>query len=35
MGSREEAAESYEKALALVSNQSERRYLERRLGEVR
>jgi RNA polymerase sigma-70 factor (ECF subfamily) len=28
------AAESYERALALVTNESERRFLERRLGEV-
>jgi RNA polymerase sigma-70 factor (ECF subfamily) len=30
-----QAAESYERALALVTNESERRYLERRLREVR
>jgi len=30
----EEAAESYAKALALVTNDSERRFLERRLREV-
>ena len=34
IGSRREAAESYNRALALVSNDSERRYLERRLREV-
>jgi RNA polymerase sigma-70 factor (ECF subfamily) len=33
-GSREEAAKSYELALTLVTNASERRYLERRLREV-
>ena len=33
-GAREEAAESYRRALELVTNQSERRYLERRLREV-
>jgi RNA polymerase sigma-70 factor (ECF subfamily) len=33
-GSSAEAAESYERALALVTNESERRYLERRLREV-
>jgi RNA polymerase sigma-70 factor, ECF subfamily len=33
-GSRAEAAESYRQALALVTNDSERRYLERRLREV-
>ncbi|MBI1895926.1 MAG: RNA polymerase sigma factor [Acidobacteria bacterium] len=33
-GSRAEAAESYTRALALVTNESERRYLERRLREV-
>lgn len=35
MGSRDEAAKSYEQALALVTNESERRFLERRLREVR
>jgi RNA polymerase sigma-70 factor (ECF subfamily) len=35
MGSRREAAESYERALQLVTNESERRFLERRLREVR
>jgi RNA polymerase sigma-70 factor, ECF subfamily len=35
MGSKEEAAKSYEQALALVTNESERRFLERRLREVR
>jgi RNA polymerase sigma-70 factor (ECF subfamily) len=34
IGRHEEAARSYERALALVSNQSERRFLERRLSEV-
>ena len=34
IGSREEAAQSYERALALVTNESERRFLERRLREV-
>jgi len=34
MGSSEEAAESYRRALALVTNESERRYLQRRLQEV-
>ena len=34
MGSTEEAAKSYSRALALVSNDSERRFLERRLREV-
>jgi RNA polymerase sigma-70 factor, ECF subfamily len=33
-GSPEEAAKSYRKALALVTNDSERRYLQRRLREV-
>lgn len=33
-GSRDEAATSYERALALVTNHSERRFLERRLREV-
>ena len=33
-GSRDEAAKSYERALALVTNDSERRFLERRLREV-
>jgi len=33
-GSRAEAAESYTRALALVTNESERRFLERRLREV-
>jgi RNA polymerase sigma-70 factor, ECF subfamily len=35
LGSSEEAAKSYERALALVTNESERRFLERRLSEVR
>jgi RNA polymerase sigma-70 factor (ECF subfamily) len=30
-----EAAEEYQKALALVTNESERRYLGKRLKEVR
>jgi len=34
IGSKEEAAKSYERALALVTNESERRFLERRLREV-
>ena len=34
VGSNEEAAESYARALELVTNESERRYLERRLREV-
>jgi RNA polymerase sigma-70 factor (ECF subfamily) len=34
LGSRVEAAKSYQRALALVTNDSERRYLERRLREV-
>jgi RNA polymerase sigma-70 factor (ECF subfamily) len=34
-GSRSEAAESYARALELVTNDSERRFLERRLREVR
>ena len=34
MGSRREAAQSYERALALVTNESERRFLQRRLREV-
>jgi RNA polymerase sigma-70 factor (ECF subfamily) len=33
-GSLAEAAKSYERALALVSNDSERRFLERRLREI-
>jgi RNA polymerase sigma-70 factor (ECF subfamily) len=35
LGANAEAAESYELALKLASNQSERRFLERRLREVR
>lgn len=35
MGSKDEAAQAYERALELVTNESERRYLERRLREVR
>lgn len=34
LGSRGDAAKSYTRALALVSNQSERRFLERRLREL-
>jgi RNA polymerase sigma-70 factor (ECF subfamily) len=34
IGSSSEAAESYGRALALVTNDSERRFLERRLREV-
>jgi RNA polymerase sigma-70 factor, ECF subfamily len=34
MGSNGEAARSYERALALVTNESERRFLTRRLNEV-
>jgi RNA polymerase sigma-70 factor (ECF subfamily) len=34
LGDRVEAANSYKRALALVTNESERRYLERRLREV-
>jgi RNA polymerase sigma-70 factor (ECF subfamily) len=34
MGFAEEAAQAYTKALALVANESERRFLERRLREV-
>ena len=34
MGNREEAARSYARALQLVTNERERRYLERRLREV-
>jgi len=34
LGSLAEAAEEYQKALALVTNESERRYLEKRLREV-
>jgi RNA polymerase sigma-70 factor (ECF subfamily) len=34
MGSPEEAAKSYKRALALVSNEGERRFLERRLREL-
>jgi RNA polymerase sigma-70 factor (ECF subfamily) len=35
LGEGEAAAESYEKALTMATNESERRYLERRLREVR
>jgi RNA polymerase sigma-70 factor (ECF subfamily) len=34
MGSAKEAAKSYERALTMVTNESERRFLERRLREV-
>jgi RNA polymerase sigma-70 factor (ECF subfamily) len=34
IGSQEEAAKSYTRALTLVTNDSERRFLERRLREV-
>jgi RNA polymerase sigma-70 factor, ECF subfamily len=34
MGSREEAAKSYQRALELVANESERRFLQKRLKEV-
>jgi RNA polymerase sigma-70 factor (ECF subfamily) len=34
IGSKEEAVKAYEKALALVTNDSERRFLERRLSQV-
>jgi RNA polymerase sigma-70 factor (ECF subfamily) len=34
LGSNDEAAESYKAALELVTNDSERRFLERRLKEV-
>jgi RNA polymerase sigma-70 factor (ECF subfamily) len=34
MGSREAAAQNYQRALALATNDSERRFLERRLREV-
>jgi RNA polymerase sigma-70 factor, ECF subfamily len=34
LGDRAEAAKSYTRALALVSNETERRFLERRLREV-
>ena len=35
LGRTSEAAAAYERALALVSHDAERRYLERRLREVR
>jgi RNA polymerase sigma-70 factor (ECF subfamily) len=35
MGASREAAQSYEQALGLVTNESERRFLERRLREVK
>jgi len=34
MGSIEESAKAYSRALTLVGNNSERRFLERRLREV-
>ena len=34
IGSAKEAAKSYRRALALVTNDTERRFLERRLGQV-
>jgi RNA polymerase sigma-70 factor (ECF subfamily) len=34
MGARDDAAKNYKRALALVSNDSERRFLQRRLREV-
>jgi RNA polymerase sigma-70 factor (ECF subfamily) len=34
LGSAEEAAKSYERALSLVTNDAERRFLERRLREI-
>jgi RNA polymerase sigma-70 factor (ECF subfamily) len=34
IGSREAAAKSYERALELVTNEAERRFLQRRLREV-
>jgi RNA polymerase sigma-70 factor (ECF subfamily) len=34
LGRHAEAAESYRRALALVSNETERRHLEKRLGEI-
>jgi RNA polymerase sigma-70 factor (ECF subfamily) len=33
-GANDEAAENYKRALELVTNESERRFLERRLSEV-
>ena len=33
-GAKNEAANSYKRALELVTNESERRFLERRLAEV-
>ncbi|HEX8814032.1 MAG TPA: RNA polymerase sigma factor [Terriglobales bacterium] len=35
LGSSDESAQGYERALALVTNESERRFLERRITEVR
>jgi RNA polymerase sigma-70 factor, ECF subfamily len=34
LGRREQAAKAYRRALALVANEPERRFLERRLAEV-
>jgi RNA polymerase sigma-70 factor (ECF subfamily) len=34
LGRHTEAAHAYRRALALVSNEAERRHLERRLGEI-
>jgi RNA polymerase sigma-70 factor (ECF subfamily) len=34
MGATNEAAKSYQRALGLVTNESERRFLQRRLREV-
>jgi RNA polymerase sigma-70 factor (ECF subfamily) len=34
-GERERSARSYERAIALATNEGERRYLQRRLTEVR
>jgi RNA polymerase sigma-70 factor (ECF subfamily) len=35
LGSNDEAAESYESALRFATNDSERRFLERRIREMR
>jgi RNA polymerase sigma-70 factor (ECF subfamily) len=35
IGAREDASKSYERAIELATNERERRYLQRRLGEVR
>jgi RNA polymerase sigma-70 factor, ECF subfamily len=35
LGRNADAAEEYQKALALVTNESERRYLEKRLKEMK